>query len=234
MRWMLLSLASVILVGACTGPGTAPARSAGSGFNPASLAKTAADRFAETHQREIFASLRRLTEKLYKRNPRELAKSGFPDVEAALKFVYETPHQWRLVELDNRRDIDALNLAFRDDFSGDRVLALSVGLGSMVQRAFNDKVELYFTDDLDAQRIFNAARNVEIAAWKLNNARTVDGELMLLSNETAAPRNLSFEREFGRIIGQLDVLSRVTAERAERNIVSVAQSMATAVFLPIK
>lgn len=231
----LVCVGGALLLAACSSPGTAPPKSpANTGLNPAALAKTTIDRFAETHQRELFASLRRVTEKLYKRNPRELKKSGQPSIEAALNQIYDTPHQWRLPALDHRRDIEALALAFRPDYTGDRVLALSVGLASMVQTSFNDKVEFFVTDDLDAQRLHNAARNVEIAAWKLNNDRDVDGNLFLLSNDAGPPRNLSFERECGRIIGQLDVLSLVMAERSQRVLVTAAQSMATAVFLPIK
>ncbi|MEY3202248.1 MAG: hypothetical protein RIR70_1798 [Pseudomonadota bacterium] len=227
--WLLIGLFG------CAGQGTAPPKSApAAAFNPAVLAKSTVDRFAEAHQREVFVSLRRLTEKLYKRNPREWKKSGQPSLEAALSRIYDTPHQWRLPELENRRDIEALSLAFRPDYTGDRVLALSVGLASMVQTAFNDKVAFFVTDELDPQRLFNAARNVEIAAWKMNNDRDVDGNLILLSNDMGPPRNLSFEREMGRIIGGLDVLSQVMAERSQRVIITAAQSMATAVFLPIK
>ncbi len=234
MRWVFI-VSMVALLASCGSPGTAPPKAApGASFDPSTLAKTAIDRFAESHQRDVFASLRRLTEKLYKRNPRELKKSGQPDLEAAMKLIFDTPHQWRLPALDNKRDVEALSLAFRPDYTGDRVLALSVGLASMAQTAFNDKVAFYVTDELDAQRLFNAARNIEIAAWKLNNDRDVDGNLILLSNDAGPPRNLSFEREFGRIIGSLDVLSMVMAERSERVVVTAAQSMATAVFLPIK
>ena len=126
-------------------------------------------------------------------------------------------------------------LAFRDDYAGDRVLAFVAGLGSMMQTAFNDKTEFFVLDDLDPQRLYNAARNVEIAVWKLSNTRAAHGEFFLLSNETAGPlRNLSFEREFGKIIGSLDVLSKIIADKENRTIVKVIQSLATAVFLPLK
>lgn len=225
----------MVLMQGCSSPGTAPAKVAPRGaFSPAMLAKSSVDRFAETHQREIFSSLRKLTEKLYKRNPKELKKNNFATPEEALARIYDSPHQWQLPELENRRDIEALTLAFRHDYGGDRVLALSVGLASMVQTAFNDKVELFVIDDLNPQALYNASRNVEIAAWKLNNGRDVEGNLLLLSNDFGPPRNLSFEREFGRIIGQLDALSLVMSERGERVVMTAAQSMATALFLPIK
>ncbi len=71
--------------------------------------------------------------------------------------------------------------------------------------------------------------------WKLSNARTARGELFLLSNETGnGARNLSFEREFGKTIGNLDLLSKIIADKENRTIVKVIQSLATAVFLPIK
>ena len=66
---------------------------------------------------------------------------------------------------------------------------LTSGLGSMIQAAFNDKTELFLLDDLDPQRLYNAARNVEIAVWKLSNARDPRGELYLLSNEAAGLRS---------------------------------------------
>src|SRR5690606_23514875 len=101
--------------------------------------------------------------------------------------------------------------------------------------AFRDKTEFFVLDDLDAQSLYNAARNVEIAVWKLSNARTGTGELYVLSNEAAGPiPNLSFEREFGKMIGSLDILSKIVADKTDRTVVKVVQSIATAVFLPIK
>ena len=222
------------MLAACAQQGTTPPRSGG-GFSPAQLAKSDIDRVAEAHQRVIFSDLRLLAEKLYRRNPRELKKSGLPGVEAGLVRIFEGLHEWKFPELQGKRGTDAIHLAFRDDYAGDRVLALIAGLGSMMQTAFNDKTEFFLLDDLDPQRLYNAARNVEIAVWKLSNAQTPQGEFYLLSNETSGPvRNLSFEREFGKIIGSLDVLSKIIADKENRTIVKVIQSIASAVFLPIK
>jgi hypothetical protein len=102
--------------------------------------------------------------------------------------------------------------------------------------AFNEKSEFFVTDDLDPQKLYNSARNVEIAVWKLSNARDAEGNPFLLSNEPAsavAHQNLSFEREFGKIIGGLDVLSKIVADKVNRTVVKIIQSMATAIFLPV-
>lgn len=228
-------LVFVMLAGlcGCSSPGTAPRQ----GHLPASaaahLVKSDYNRFAEAHQQRIFVSLRRLAEKLYKRNPREWRKSGADSVAAAVAGIFDVEHGWRLESLDYRRNFDALSIALNPGYPGDRVQAFVVGLASMVQSAFGDREEFYLLDDLDAQHLYNAARNVEIAAWKLSNARTPDGHLLLLSNEMGDVSNLSFERDFGRIIGLLEALSDVVEEKTERTVTRVVQNLATAVFLPV-
>ena len=186
------------------------------------------------HLRESIASAKLLTEKLYRRNPRELRKSGDATPEAAVARAFDPRHAWRFAELSNLRSSEALQLAFRPDFTGDRVFAFGVGLGSMIAQAYDDKTQFYLTDRLDAQRLYNAARNVEIAAWKLANARAPNGEPMLLSNEmSGAAPNLSFEREIGKLVAYQDAIAQVMAQRTNRTIRFFSQSLATAVFLPL-
>ncbi len=234
MRKQFILLLCLPVLAACAGHGTAPGKPA-SGFDPAQFAKTDIDRVAEAHQREIFANLKLLTEKLYRRNPRELKKSGQASVAAGVARIFEGQHQWKFAELQGKRGTDAIHLAFRDDYAGDRVLAFAAGLGGMIQTAFRDKTEFFVLDEIDPQWLYNAARNVEIAVWKLSTARNPRGELFLLSNEGAGPApNLSFEREFGKVIGSLDVLSKIVADNANRTVMKVIQSLATAVFLPIR
>jgi hypothetical protein len=230
----LIPLIFLPLLAGCVTTGTTP-RKPVSGFDPNQIAKSDIDRVAEAHQREVFASLKLLTEKLYRRNPREWRRGGQASLEAAVARIFESNHEWKFAELENRRGTDAIHLAFREDFAGDRVLAFIAGLGGMVQTAFNDKTELFLLDDLDPQALFNAARNVEIAVWKLSNAQAPGGELVLLSNEGAGPvKNLSFEREFGKVIGSLDLLSKIIADKTNRIVAKVFQNLATAIFLPVK
>ncbi|WP_162860592.1 hypothetical protein [Pseudothauera hydrothermalis] len=44
---------------------------------------------------------------------------------------------------------------------------------------------------------------------------------------------MSFERKFGCIIGQLEVVSEVIEQKTKRAVIRVVQSLATAVFLPV-
>jgi hypothetical protein len=203
-------------------------------FSAGELLKSDIDAVAEVHLRESIASAKLLMEKLYRRNPRELRKSGDATPEAAVARAFDPRRAWRFSELSNARGIEALQLAFSPDFAGDRVFAFGVGLGSMITRAYDDKTQFYLTDSLDAQRLYNAARNIEIAAWKLANSRTVNGDLMLLSNEmSGTAANLSFEREIGKLVAYQDALALVMAQRTNRNIRRVSQTLATAVFLPL-
>jgi hypothetical protein len=224
MTAVLLTLTAVLMLSGCAASGA---------FEPAQLAKTDIDRVADAHRREISASLRLLGEKLYRRNPREWKRGGQASAEAALARVFAAQPPWRLAELGERRGTEAVLAALREDYRGDRVAAFVAGLGGMLDDTFNGKSEFFVIDDLDPQRLHNSARNLEIAAWKLAHARGADGGPLLLSNEMAPVQNLSFEREFGRMIGNLDLLSTIVADKTNRTVVKAIQSMATAVFLPV-
>ena len=59
--------------------------------------------------------------------------------------------------------------------------------------------------------------------------------MLFRSNEGSGPViNLSFEREFGKMIASLDILSKIAADKSNRTVVKVIQTVATAVFLPVK
>lgn len=199
------------------------------------LGKTDFDRMADVELRENTESLRVLMHKLYKRNPHELQKSTSDPAEKMVDWVFDgaAQHQFKFEAINNLQDTNAIFLAFRSDYQGDRVLPFIVGLHTMLLKAHGNRVEFYITDNLDPQRIYNVARNIEIAAWKLSNARDQNGALYLLTNEVnEKDRNLSFEREFGKIIGRTDLYAIALAEKSQRFISRVMQNLATAFFLP--
>jgi hypothetical protein len=203
-------------------------------FRASDIAKADIDVAAEAHSQECLASARLLMEKLYRRNPREWRKGHYSSADAALARAFDARSEFRFAELGNVRGTDAIVLALKPDYAGDRVFAFGVGLASMVFLSYNGKTEFYLTDTLDPQKLYNSARNVEIAAWKLANARDERGEPLLVSNETAGDvRNLSFEREFGKMIAYQDVMAQIAAQRTNRIIRRAVQTIATAAFLPI-
>lgn len=201
-------------------------------FDPRYLAKTEIDRVIDANRTEVISGLRRVAEKLYKRNPHEWKKAGFPSMEAALDRLFSG--NLNFPELEGRREGAAALFAFSANYHGDRVLGVMAGLQGMVNAAFENKTDFYVLDDLNEQKLYNCARNVEIALWKMSSTRLPSGESLLLTNELDPNNpNLSFEREFGRVIGLLDVLSKIVADKRGRSITRLTQSIATAVFLPV-
>lgn len=198
------------------------------------LGKADLDRMADVEMQENSDSLRLLMTKLYKRNPHELKKSTSGTVEEMVNWVFNGSHGWQFKQINQAQGTQAIQLAFSPDYQGDRVLPFIVGLQTMLVKAHGGKVDFYMTDRIEPQSVYNAARNVEIAAWKLSNARNDAGELYLLTNEiNDTERNLSFEREFGKIIGRLDLYAVTLEEKSQRFITRVTHSLATALFLPL-
>jgi hypothetical protein len=234
MKWLLTVLLSALLAACATSlqsPGKGPVTPE---FKFSSFAKTEVDQISELHLQASLEHLRVLTEKFYRRNPHEWKKGGQPTREAAVARIFDGNFQQSFPELDNKRGIDALYLAFQENFHGDRVLALSWGLATMTLSAYNEKIDFYAWDDLDPQKLYNAARNYEIAVWKLAANRDRHGHPFLLANELQGEtRNLSFEREFGKLIGEHDMMAKIVAGRTNRTIVRMVQNLASALFIPL-
>ena len=196
------------------------------------LVKNDMDRMADIEMRENTQSLRNLMIKLYKRNPHELQKSTSDSVDKMVDWVFEGDHDWKFEAIENMQGTDAIFLAFNSDYQGDRVLPFIVGLQTMLIKAHGGKSEHFLTDSIDPQHIYNVARNFEVAAWKLSTARDAQGNLYLITNQIGDNNNLSFEREFGKMIGRTDLYAIALAEKSQRLISRVVQSLTTLLFLP--
>jgi len=228
-RWLTVAL-MVLLAGCATKVGRDGQRD--THFDPKYLAKSEIDRVIDTTRAEAVNALMLVADKLYRRNPREWKRAGLSSREAALQRLMQ--RATLPAEFEGRREGAAAMLAFREDYAGDRVAALMFGLLDMVDAAYEHKEEFFMFDVLSEQKLYNAARNMEIALWKLATARNAAGDLFLLSNELDPNnRNLSFEREFGRVIGLLDFMSKVVADGNGRMVTRLTQSIASAIFLPV-
>ncbi len=203
-------------------------------FQIRDVGKSDVDMVAEVHLRFTLDHLRVLTEKLYRRNPQEYRKAGLDSPEAALARLFGPTRTVRFPELQGARSVASMRLAFDAAYTGDRVLALMEGLRGMVLDAYNGKQEFFLLDELDPQKLHNAARNVEIVVWKLSNERGGDGRLLFLTNESGGPTpNLSFERTFGKIIALHDSMAQIVADATNRRIKNVIQTVASSVFIGI-
>ena len=191
------------------------------------------DRMADYEIRENIESLKILMIKFYKKNPNQLKKSTSDNAEKMTNWVFNGDHNWQFERINNTQGVDALNQVFDDNFKGDRVLSLVTGLYTMLIKAHGDKKEFYMFDSLDPQKIYNASRNIEMIVWKLSSKKDSKGQPYLLSNEiNSSEANLSFEREFGKIIGRTDYFAFTLSEKTERAVTRVIQSITTGIFLP--
>ena len=230
MRWLAVCLALMLM--ACTTQLGKDGRTTSS-MDVKYLAKTEVDRIADAARNEVMNGLLLIADKLYKRNPREWKKAGLASREAAVERLRQHDGP-AFPELDGAREGRAASLAFSEAYAGDRVAALMFGLLTMADAAFEGKEEFFVLDGLDEIKLYNCARNLDVAVWKLGHDRNAAGETFLLSNELDPnKRNLSFEREFGRLIGLLDFMARIVADRNGRNFSRLTQSVVGTIFLPV-
>lgn len=236
MRGLLVLVLCILFTG-LSGCNSDPSRSGSienRDFDLRSLGKSDISGIIDLHVRLARDHLETLMVKLYKRNPRELHKHAGANVHDRIQQVFEYPPRWNFPELQGKLGTDCISLAFSEEYQGDRVLAYMVGLTSMLMASYGHKIEFYMFDSLEPQKLYNSARNIEIAVWKLSNNRDAQGELFILSNSQAGEEaNLSFERLFGKLISLQDSIALIIDDGTNRIIKSVIQKMATAVFLPV-
>ena len=199
------------------------------------IAKSDIDNVLEIHVNETRILLKELMKKLYKRNPRELRKSQHKLATENIIRLFEYKHTWNFPELEGTYDVESIRLAFDEEYQEDRVFVFIAGLMSMIMKSYNYKTKFYMIDSVDPQKLYNCARNIEIAMWKLSNDRDSKGELFLMSNALSEKEiiNLSYERLFGKLIATQDNIAIIMAGKKNRTIKTVIQRMATAIFLPI-
>lgn len=213
-----------LLAGGCSSSGDVKGR----GFELSSVVKNDIDLVAETHQRLVFGVLKEMAIKLYKRNPREWRKGGYKSLETAVQAITADP----FLTVQGKNSIESIRMTFDVDYQGDRVKAFIVGLETMVLASYNGNRSFYLHSLLDAQKLYDSARNIELASWLVRTKFNQKGELFLLSTGNSGELNLSFERLFGKMINAQDMLAQIMADRNHRQIKNIIQAVATA-FIPI-
>lgn len=229
-----LVLAAVLLgSGGCASPPAPQGRVRGEAASSGELLQSDTNRMATLAMRDNLDSLMLLADKLYRRNPAEWRHSGAPSREAALDRLAAALREARPpASLQGRRDIAALALALAPEFGGDRVEAFVYATTDMLIVAHGGKTRFTLLDGLEPLHLHNAARNVEIAVWLLATRRTPAGQPLLLADEIGeGGRNLSFEREFGKIIGRLDLLAAYLTEKYRRAAIGYVQGLFGGQFL---
>ena len=190
------------------------------------------NRMANLELRDNLDALYLLMDKLYKRNPSEWKKGGAASRGEAEAQVRDAVDNHKPLPGLDRRDTEAMQLALDPHFRGDRVATLTYGIGDMLITAHGGKKTLYLIDGLDAQRVYNASRNIEIAMWLLAQRKDDKGQPLLLSNALSDhDQNLSFERTLGSMVGRTDLVAEFSAEKYRRAVIDFGQSYFGGQFL---
>jgi hypothetical protein len=224
----LLVFVLALLTGCATGS------SGGNGGLP-NIAKSNIDEVIEIHQQVVMHDLKKLMIKLYLRNPALRHDRDLRSIKASVEmtfsraFDYNYP-QWQAIS----NPTDIVRLALDEHYQGDRVLVFIVGLRKMLMASYDNHLDFFYLTSIDQQKLYNSARNIEIAAWLLAEKRDSKGNLLLLSDSLGnEQRNLSFQRLIGRMIATQDNLAKIIAQKNGRIIKTFVVQAASMVFLPI-
>ncbi len=228
MKWFSLLLFTLLLTGCVTTTGN-------SNNGIERLAKSDIDEVIELHQRVVMRDLKKLMVKLYKRNPGLRYDRELRDIKASVDLTFSRPYNFNYAEFSQiKRPTDIVRLALDEQYQGDRILAFIVGLRRMLMASYDNNSEFFYLTTIDQQKLYNSARNIEIAAWLLAKSRDKDGNLLVLSDSLAhEKRNLSYQRLIGRMIATQDNLAEIISHKTGRIIKTVVVRAATLVFLPI-
>ena len=188
----------------------------------ANIAKTEIDLATDLTIRTLDDHLLRVTMELYRLNPEELRKGAQMTLETRLQQIISHSLTVAYHELENRQGTRAVELAFDPAYRGDRVFAMMLGIASMIRRAYNGKKEVFITDVLDGQRLYNSARNLEL--WKKR--------LEKQSGADAIAGGDGIYARIDKMIALQDLGALIAENKGDRVINRAIHGAATA-FLPI-
>jgi hypothetical protein len=199
------------------------------------LAKSNIDEVIELQQRTVMDHLKLLMIKLYKRNPSARHDKEQRSLEASVDLFFSKPAGSDYPQFNGLTSTDLVHLALDPTYQGgDRVLPFISGLRSMLMASYNNHTDFYYLTSIDEQKLYNSARNIEIAAWLLAESRNESGELFLLSDSLENERrNLSYQRLLGQMIATQDNLAVIISHKNGRMIKTIVIRAATLMFLPI-
>lgn len=224
----LLLVAGVLLFCGC-------ASNSDTGVSLRALAKSDIDLVADAHRRVATELTEQLLVKLYKRNPRELRRQPGVDLpRRRSQFARGDYDERSLKALGGRRGVEAIRLAFDEAYAGDRVFALVLGISGMLHQSYGGKHEFYMFDELDQQKLYHSARNLEVVAWLLRSRLDAVGQPLILSNHIEGNQiNLSFERLLGKLIANQDMMAAIISGKNQRAINKVAHSVVSMTLIPL-
>lgn len=197
------------------------------------LAKTDIDMVADGNYKALESLLKNMTVKLYKRNPAELRKVPGSTIDLRITQLFTAPGAPRFSDRPEW-GIAAIKLALDPNYTGDRVFAYMLGMTGMLRAAYNYNAEFFMYTELNEQKLYNSARNIEVAVYRGQQAKASHGApLLLMDGDMSVSSNQSFAQLFGKMIALQDMMADIVAQKNQRTIKAIAHNVASFVFLPI-
>lgn len=230
MRWCKFIIPLTFLLTACAGNGPQDKSQGLERF-----AKSDIDDVIEIHQQAMMADLQKLMIKLYKRNPGQRHDRDSRSIKESVALVFARPASFRYPQWQSiQKPTDIIRLSLDERYKEDRVLAFIIGLRRMIMASYDENTEFFYLTTINQQKLYNSARNIEIAAWLLANKKDKHEHLLLLSDSLVGEkRNLSYQRLFGKMIATQDNLAKVISQKTGRIIRTVIVRAASLMFLPV-
>lgn len=126
--------------------------------------------------------LRRLMMTLYEMYPQALKKSTQVSAREMTEWVFDGKAGWKFDAIRHQQGIAALQLVFDSGYQGDRVLALIVGLETMLFQAYNAKNEFEASTPADIKKLNIAQYNIQLLIHQLNQSCTQANAIGLCVN----------------------------------------------------
>jgi hypothetical protein len=199
------------------------------------LAKSDIDEVIELHQHAVMQDLKQLMIKLYHRNPDQRFDKIKRSIESSVDLVFKRPYSYGYKHWEAMMGTDIIRLALDPNYYvNDRILPLIVGLRKMLMASYENKTTFYYLTDLNEQKLYNSARNIEIAAWLMSEKKDQRGHFLIMSDSVdLEARNLSFQRLIGKMIATQDNLASIISYKEGRVLKTVVIRAASLAFLPI-
>ena len=113
--------------------------------------------------------LRALMLQLYTEHPEELAKSTQVGPREMTEWVFDGKVNWKFEAIRRLQGMAAIDLAFDEAFAGDRILALVVGIETLLFEGYGSENEFEIPPQSDRQQLQQLRQQLKRVQARLQN-----------------------------------------------------------------
>lgn len=114
--------------------------------------------------------LRALMLQLYTEHPEELAKSTQVGPREMTEWVFDGKANWKFEAIRRLQGMPAIDLAFDETFGGDRILALVVGIETLLFEGYGSQNEFEIPPQRDPQKLQQLQQQLKDVQARLQRA----------------------------------------------------------------